>query len=233
MHTAQIRSMSLTAGLLLTGCSSLSTNNYAIMHEALKEESAQAQRTAASLHAEVQTLQEQLGASRAAQARSQGELRDSERRLIEAQRIAELKQDELAKATETREQGEKTGSQVQLQLHELERLRQRVVDADREQKRIKVLEAYINRLTKEVTTLNTTLRDSLVRPRPAAAAVDESVGTLPPAPRKPSHSLVVQAGDTLFSIARFYDIALRDLKTLNRLATDRILVGQVLIVPDP
>ena len=233
MHTAQIRSMSLAAGLLLTGCSSLSTNNYAIMHEALKEESAQAQRTAASLHAEVQTLQEQLGASRAAQARSQGELRDSERRLIEAQRIAELKQDELAKAKETREQGEKTGSQAQLQLHELERLRQRVVDADREQKRIKVLEAYIKRLTKEVTTLNTTLRDSLLRPRPAAASVNESVGTLPPAPRKPAHSLIVQAGDTLFSIARFYDIALRDLKTLNRLATDRILVGQVLIVPDP
>ena len=232
MHTAQIKSMSLAAGLLLTGCSSLSTNNYAIMHEALKEESAQAQRTAASLHAEVQTLQEQLGASRAAQARSQGELRDSERRLIEAQRIAELKQDELVKAKEMREQGE-TGSQAQLQLHELERLRQRVVDADREQKRIKVLQAYIKRLTKEVTTLNTTLRDSLVRPRPAAAAVDESVGTLPPAPRKSPHSLVVQAGDTLFSIARFYDIALRDLKTLNRLATDRILVGQVLIVPDP
>jgi len=232
MHTAQIRSMSLAAGLLLTGCSSLSTNDYAIMHEALKEESAQAQRTAASLHVEVQTLQEQLGASRAAQARSQGELRDSERRLIEAQRIAELKQDELVKAKEMREQGE-TGSQVQLQLHELERLRQRVVDADREQKRIKVLEAYIKRLTKEVTTLNTTLRDSLLRPRPAAASVNESVGTLPPAPRKPAHSLIVQAGDTLFSIARFYDIALRDLKTLNRLATDRILVGQVLIVPDP
>jgi len=57
--------MSLAAGLLLTGCSSLSTNNYAIMHEALKEETAQAQRTATSLHAEVQTLQEQLGASRA------------------------------------------------------------------------------------------------------------------------------------------------------------------------
>src|SRR5438552_15862317 len=135
-HTAQIGCLSLAAGLLLAGCSSLSTNNYAIMHEALKEESAQAQRTAASLHAEVQTLQEQLGASRAAQARSQGELRDSERRLIEAQRIAELKQDELVKAKEMREQGE-TGSQAQLQLHELERLRQRVVDADREQKRIK------------------------------------------------------------------------------------------------
>ncbi len=231
MYTAQIRCMSLTAGLLLTGCSSLSTNNYAIMHEALKEETAQAQRTAVSLHAEVQTLQEQLGASRAAQARSQGELRDSERRLIEAQRIAELKQDELAKAKEAREQGEKTGYQVQL--HELERLRQRVVDADREQKRIKVLQAYIKRLTKEVTTLNTTLRDSLIHPKPAAASADEPVGTLPPAQMKPPHSLIVQAGDTLFSIARFYDVALADLKSLNRLATDRILVGQVLIVPDP
>src|SRR2546423_13473606 len=148
----QIRCMSMAACLLLAGCSSFSTNDYAIMHEALKEESAQAQRMAASLHAEVQTLQEQLGASRAAQARSQGELRDSERRLIEAQRIAELKQDELAKATAARGQGEKTGYQVQLQLNELERLR--------EQKRIRVLQASIKRLTKEVATLNMTLRDS-------------------------------------------------------------------------
>jgi hypothetical protein len=214
--------MSMAACLLLAGCSSFSTNNYAIMHEALKEESAQAQRTAASLHAEVQTLQEQLGASRAAQARSQGELRDSERRLIEAQRIAELKQDELAKARAAREQGEKTGYQVKL----------RVAD-DREQKRIKMLEASIKRLTKEVATLNMTLRDSAVRPKPAAASADEPGGALPPEQMRPSHSLIVQAGDTLFSIARLYDIALADLKTLNRLATDRILVGQMLIVPEP
>jgi len=222
MYTAQIRCMSLTAGLLLTGCSSLSTNNYAIMHEALKEESAQAQRTAASLHAEVQTLQEQLGASRAAHARTQGELRDSERRLIEAERIAELKQDELAKAKEAREQGEKTGYQVKL----------KVADAN-EQKRIKMLEASIKRLTKEVATLNMTLRDSVVHPKPAAASTNEPDGTLPPAQMRPSHSLIVRAGDTLFSIARLYDIALADLKSLNRLATDRILVGQVLIVPEP
>lgn len=222
MHIVQIRCMSMAACLLLAGCSSLSTNNYAIMHEALKEESAQAQRTAASLHAEVQTLQEQLGASRAAQARSQGELRDSERRLIEAQRIAEVKQDELAKARAAREQGEKTGYQVKLQ----------VADAN-EQKRIKMLETSIKRLTKEVATLNTTLRDSSVRPKPAAASADESVGTLPPAQMKPSHSLIVRAGDTLFSIARLYDVALGDLKSLNRLATNRILVGQVLMVPEP
>jgi LysM repeat protein len=215
--------MSMAACLLLAGCSSFSTNNYAIMHEALKEESAQAQRTAASLHAEVQTLQEQLGASRAAQARSQGELRDSERRLIEAQRIAELKQDEPAKATAARGQGEKTGYQVKL----------RVDDADRQQKRIKMLETSIKRLTKEVATLNTTLRDSAARPKPAAASTDEPDGTLPPAQMKPSHNLIVRAGDTLFSIARLYDVALADLKSLNRLATDRILVGQVLIVPEP
>lgn len=233
MYTAQIRCMSLITGLLLAGCSSFSTNNYAIMHEALKEESAQAQRTAASLHAEVQMLQEQLGASRAAQARSQGELRDSERRLIEAQRIAELKQDELAKARAVREQGEKTGYQIQLQLNELERLRQRVADADRERKRIKVLQASIKRLTQEVATMNTTLRDSMARPKPAAASADEPGGALPPQQMRPSHSLIVQAGDTLFSIARLYDVALADLKALNRLTTDRILVGQMLIVPEP
>jgi len=232
MHTAQIGCLSLAAGLLLAGCSSLSTNDYAIMHEAIKEESAQAQRAAASLHAEVQILQEQLGASRAAQARSQGELRDAERRLIEAQRIAELKQDELAKVKQASEQGEKTGHQVQIQLNELERLRQQVLDANREQKRIKVLQASIASLTKEVATLHATLRDSLVRAKPAAASGDEPPGPLPPAQIKPSRGLVVQAGDTLFSLARFYDVALADLKRLNRLATDRILVGQMLILPE-
>jgi LysM repeat protein len=134
-----------------------------------------------------------------------------------------LKQDELAKATAARGQGEKTGYQVQLQLNELERLR--------EQKRIQVLQASIKRLTKEVATLNMTLRESGVHP--AAASTNEPGGTLPPAQMKPSHSLIVRAGDTLFSIARLYDVALADLKTLNRLATDRILVGQMLIVPEP
>jgi LysM repeat protein len=108
-----------------------------------------------------------------------------------------------------------------------------VLDANREQKRIKVLQASIARLSKEVATLNTTLRDSLVRAKPAAASADEPLGTLPPAQIKSSRGLIVQAGDTLFSLARFYDVALADLKRLNRLATDRILVGQMLILPEP
>jgi LysM repeat protein len=96
-----------------------------------------------------------------------------------------------------------------------------------------VLQASIKKLTQEVSTLNTTLRDSVVRPKPAAASADEPVGAVPAEQKKAARGFIVQAGDTLFSLARFYDVALADLKILNRLATDRILVGQVLILPEP
>lgn len=232
MHTDQIKTIWLAACLLLTGCASLSAHDYTVMQEALKEEASQAQRIAANLHAQVQTLQEQLGAARAAQARHQGELLDSERRVIEAQRVAELKRDELAKAKEDREQLAIVSNKLQAQVTELERLRQRVVDANREQKRIKMLQASIKKLMEEVATLNMTVRDSLGKARPSAVSA-EPVDARPAEPMPPLRSLIVRAGDTLFSIARKYAVALEDLKNHNGLTTDRILVGQVLVVPDP
>ena len=223
MHTGQMSNLGLAACLLLAGCSSLSAKDYMVMQEALKEEAAQAQRTAAGLHTQVQTLQEQLGASRAAQARLQGELRDSDRRLIEAQRIAEGHREELAKVKDEREQFAQTSHQ----------LRQRVADADLEQKRMRVLQTSIKKLTKEVATLNTAVRDALGKSKPAAVSADELVDTFLAEHLKESRVLIVKPGDTLFSLAKKYAVDLVDLKYINRLRGDRIFAGQLLVVPDP
>ena len=52
-----------------------------------------------------------------------------------------------------------------------------------------------------------------------------------PAPPAQTSSYTVKKGDTLFSIARMFSISVDGLKTLNKLSSDSIKVGQVLVVP--
>jgi LysM repeat protein len=234
MHTDLIRGILLAAGVLLSGCGGLGGKDYMVINEALKEESLQAQRTAANLHVDVQTLQQQLGTMRATQARLQGDFQDADRRLAEAQRVSDLQREEVNRAKAERDQALQTSRQLQTQLGEMERLRQQVADAEREQKRIKMLQASIKKLTKEVATLNTALRDSLTRSKPApAASIQGSLDTLPAEAMKRSRSIIVKAGDTLYSLAKKYAVVLTELQIRNRLTTDLILVGQALILPDP
>jgi LysM repeat protein len=232
MQIDLISGMLLATALLMPGC--LGTKDYMVMNEALKEESLQAQRTAANPHVDVQALQQQLGAMRAAQARLQGDFQDADRRLIESQRVADQQREEVNRAKAEREQALQVSRQLQTQLGEMERLRQQVADAEREQKRIKMLQLSIKKLTKEVATLNTALRDSLGRSKPApAASIQGSLDILPAGPMKRSRSIIVKAGDTLYSLAKKYAVVLTELQILNRLNTDLILVGQALILPDP
>lgn len=46
-------------------------------------------------------------------------------------------------------------------------------------------------------------------------------------------NIVVQAGDTLYSLARRYGVDLRELRAANGLYTDLIVVGQALLLPPP
>jgi predicted nucleic acid-binding Zn-ribbon protein len=212
--------------LLLMGCASMLPQDYMVMQEALKQEAFQAQQTSVSLHVQVQVLEEQLGAARAAQARVQGELRDSERRLNVALRVAESQRDDVIKARESREQ-------LVQATDELNRLRQRVADTDREYKRMRVLQTSIHRLTEQVAMLNTSVRDGLVHSKPSAVSTDEVVSDLLSEHIKPARILIVKSGDTLFSLAKRYAVGLAELKNTNRLANNRILVGQLLVVPEP
>jgi LysM repeat protein len=51
------------------------------------------------------------------------------------------------------------------------------------------------------------------------------------APSRPGRTAIVQQGDTLFSIARRYNVTVYDLATSNNLSSSRLRVGQILAVP--
>ncbi len=76
---------------------------------------------------------------------------------------------------------------------------------------------------------------SIGRPTPtpevSPAATPPPLPTPPPCLREPRY--IVQPGDTLWAISRRYGIPLFDIKARNRLPSDRIYVGQRLIIPCP
>src|SRR2546427_13233895 len=74
---------------MVAGCAGPSIRDFQMTQAALKAESAQAQRTITDLRAEMQGVQRDLGAARAAQARLEGELREAQPRVQVARRALE------------------------------------------------------------------------------------------------------------------------------------------------
>ncbi len=88
---------------------------------------------------------------------------------------------------------------------------------------------YHSPLTPPASTSDSPLQMAPTSP-PVIVATSAPVLTSPlQAPQR----YVVQQGDTLFSLARRYEITVEDLQRANNLAGDSIYVGQQLIIPTP
>jgi len=67
---------------------------------------------------------------------------------------------------------------------------------------------------------------------PAAAAAAPNTGAAPtPASNGGSQSYTVKSGDTLIKIANQFGVTVKDIRTANKLTTDKIRVGQHLVIP--
>lgn len=66
---------------------------------------------------------------------------------------------------------------------------------------------------------------------PMAPASSDKRATPPAAPANSGNTYVVQSGDSLSVISRRYNTSVREIKTLNGLNSDRLLVGQILKLP--
>lgn len=247
IKSARSSLMLVGVGLLaaLWGCSGASSTikNHQIMQAILKEQALQAQRTVADLRAEHQTLQRELGTARTAQARMEGQLRETERRLEEARRVVELQREELARAKDERDELTLASRRLQAP-HDTEHANlQQTADAMRQ--RLELLETAIQTQTHEVSGLKATVQESLSWLQPASATPARPGAPTPMATKLPGPFLVnsaaggtlrrrvtVQRGDTLWALARKYGVGVAELKAINSLTTDLILPEQILVLPE-
>ena len=244
IRTRDIFSAVLLLGFLVgTGCAWTKTTarDVQVMEAANKAETIQSQRTILELRGEIHSLQRELGAARAAQARLEGALRESQRHVAEAQRQVDIQREELAKAREERDRMAQAGREAQGQLIELGRLRQQVADAERERDRLQVLESAVEKQAKDMADMKAAAQKSAARIKPKLpnaelvvpprVSLDRTISTGVPTMSSP-HTVIVQPGDTLWDLARKHRVNLLDLITINRLVSNRIMPGQELLLPD-
>lgn len=174
MTTRAIVGSVLLLGLLGgTGCAktAIAARDAQVLDAASKAETIQNQRTIFELRSDIQQLQQELGAARAAQARLEGELREAQRSVAEAQRQVSAQREELARVREERDKVVQAGREAQGQLIELGQLRQQVAEAERAQTRLEALEKAVEQQAKDMADLKAAAQKATVRVKPARPRV--------------------------------------------------------------
>jgi len=238
-----LHALLLTGLWMVAGCAGPSVRDLQMTQATLKAESMQAQRTIMDLRTEIQGLQRELGATRAALARLEGELREAQRRAQEAQGAVEVQREALVRTREERDRLAAISRELQGQLAELGRLRQQVSEAGHDQSRLQAIEQAIERQTKELAELKTAMQKLSTRSKqkPAGARlarpIYKDVSDRPAfsgeSAESASRTVIVERGDTLWGLARTHRVRLSELIEVNNLTSDLIRPGQELILPEP
>lgn len=248
----------LVLGLLASGCA---TDRTAWPGPEVEAARRQADQVVRDSYAEVAALRQDLAATRIGAAKKEAEIQDLRRQIAElSQAAAELRQaraaqlqeiesvqaeltllrderDRLLQAsTGTMGQGADSPS-LSSQAGEGE------PTATRMQSRLAELESAVATLTVELTQVKQELAKPLGKPgsRPGTptgslstppAVIRPASLTDPPAPSATRPlSIQVQAGDSLWTIARRHGLTVEQLKNANGLHGDLILIGQQLVIP--
>lgn len=225
----------------------------------LRREVAAARIAAAKKEAELPELRRQVAELQRAAEAKQGELAalrtererllqvktDLERQVVELQRTAEAKQGELAALRTDRDRLLQTKTDVEQQVAEPPRSQQSATEVAETQTKLKELETTQAVLTAELALMKRDLargtgkagsragKPAAARPMPEASTRPvAAVDALMPSDRRPVRIAVVR-GDSLELIARLYGVSVADLKAINGLRNDLILVGQELVIPRP
>lgn len=199
-----------------------------------------AQQSMAELRAEVEMRSRELADVQVARAQLEGRVRESERRLAEARHVIELQREELADSRAERERGARTGAALQNQLKQLQKqlskMRQQATSglspATLTSPTDGVSRSLPIRMEREFTSKDQ-MDDSGVNVKPAGpisevpsigrGVVMERTPAAPPHPR-----VVIEPGDTLWSIARRHHTSVHQLMVVNALPNDHIQAGRSL-----
>ena len=193
--------------------------------------------------AEVSSLRQEVAVARIAGAKKEAELPELRRQVADLQRAAEAKQGELAALRTDRDRLLQTKTDVEHQAAEPPRSQQSVTEVAETQTKLKELETTQAVLTAELAQMKQDLargtgkagsragKPAAARPMPEASTRPVAAMDAPmPSDRRPVRIAVVR-GDSLELIARLYGVSVADLKAINGLRNDLILVGQELVIP--
>jgi len=225
----------------------------------LRQEVAAARIAAAKKEAELPELHRQVAELQRTAEAKQGELaalradRDRllqtksglEQQVAELQRTAEAKQGELAALRADRDRLLQTKTDVEQQVTESPAPYQSLAEVAETQTKLKELEASQAVLMAELAQIKGDLarargkaggragKPAAARPMPEASTKPAAAAeALTPSDRRPVR-IAVERGDSLDLIARLYGVSVADLKAINGLRNDLILVGQELVIPRP
>ena len=253
-HSCWLRLLVVGLILLAGGCADLEpmedpdVADYHLTIDTMRAAAREAERNLADLRLELDSQRQELSAALIARAQLEGRLREVERRLADARHIVELQREELAGMRAERERSSRH------EVPQVPRSRQkskRAAPADRPSM------GQTPSIPPEPPTVSQPPQDAEPVPPPPDLPEPQSLPVPPPvAPGPPVsqlnggpaataqrrengldagalvRSIAVQAGDTLWRLARRYGVEVEMLRSVNGLSGDLIQVGQALMIPE-
>ena len=215
--------------------------------DTLKASVRYAQRTVAELRTDLETRRRELAEAQVARAQLEGRVREAERRVIEARQVIELQREELAAARTGRERVFRSSLQLQGQMKQLQKQLARIgksgsahdgqaaaplpsSDAMRKGQKSMPVPAQVNEPSEFPETPQMVATPAAVMQVPVP--VNHEPSSEVEQQRSPTQHVSVKSGDTLWRIARKYRVNVEDLRTLNQITDNRIVIGQALWLPD-
>lgn len=239
------------ASVLFAGCGELEPMrepevvDLELTTDTLKSSVRDAQRTVAELRADLEARRRELAEAQVARAQLEGRVREAERRVIEARQVIELQREELAAARTERERVFRGSVQLQGQMKQLQKqLSRRGTSgpaneaqeaaplssggAMRKGQKAMQVPARRNYPSEFQETPQMVATPAAVMQRPVTHEPSSEVEQQ----RAPTRQVAVKPGDTLWSISQKYRVNVEQLRTLNQLTDNRIVIGQALWLPD-
>ena len=213
--------------------------------DTLKASVRDAQRTVAELRTDLEVRRRELAEAQVARAQLEGRVREAERRLVEARQVIEMQREELAAARTERERVSRSSLQLQGQMKRLHKQLSKAGisglaydgqeaaplssgGAMRKGQKAMQVSAQRDQPSELLETPQMVAAPAAVRQVPANRGLLSEVEQ----PTAPTRHVSVKPGDTLWSIAQKYRVNVEQLRTLNQLTDNMIVIGQALWLPD-
>ncbi|BCA54074.1 hypothetical protein W02_12140 [Nitrospira sp. KM1] len=211
--------------------------------DTLKTQVRDTQRNLNELRTELEARRQELADAQVARAQLEGRVREAERRVAEARQVINLQREELAAARTERERVSRNSALLQSQMRKMQRRPARTGGSqDGEQETSPAAADSAAKKAPKASAMSALPADwpygseipvrMLVTPAAHVGVSTDSMAISDDRSEFPAmRSVSVKSGDTLWNIAHRHHVDLEQLKSLNGLNDDLIVVGQAIWLP--